>query len=154
MKTKMHIYVASVLALMIGASGLMGMLWLPGVFTYLLGFLSGGAFVLFQAHCGVIGAVFFGILLTAFAFPKAIAEDTIFTVKTAKHIKFLSIALFADSVLLCAVSVWLLTAGEKLLMPAMLFISFIGVMVSLAIYILSDYIARAAILKEEADATL
>ena len=39
-------------------------------------------------------------------------------------------------------------------MPAMLFVSLIGVMVALAIFVLSDYIARAAVLKEEADATL
>ncbi len=154
MKTKTHIFVAAVLALMLIASVFMAALWLPLIFTYLSAFLSGRAFTVFQILCGMIGVVFFSILLSALVFPKAIAEDKIFTSHTAKRLKWLSVALLADGVLLCAVAAWLMIAGERLLMPAMLFVSLIGVMVALAIFVLSAYIARAAVLKEEADATL
>lgn len=154
MKTKTHIIVAAVLALILIASVFMGALWLPLIFTYLSEFLSDREFILFKILCGGIAFVLFGILVSAFVFPKAIVNDTIFTSKTAKQIKKISAMLFFDCILLCTVSVWLIASGEKLLMPALLFVSFIGVMVSLAVYILSGYVARAAILKEEADATL
>ena len=154
MKTKTHIFVAAVLALMLIASVFMAALWLPLIFTYLSAFLSGRAFTIFQLLCGMIGVVFFSILLSALVFPKAIAEDKIFTSHTAKRLKWLSVALLTDSIFLCALAAWLMIAGERLLMPAMLFVSLIGVMVALAIFVLSDYIARAAVLKEEADATL
>ena len=154
MKTKIHIYVASVLVIMLCGAALMGVLWLPGLFAYLAEFLPDNMMILLHILCGVIALVLFGILVSAFVFPKAIVHDTIFTSKTAKQVKWISAALFFDCILLCGASVWLIVAGEKLLMPALLFVSLIGVMVSLAIYILSDYIARAAILKEEADATL
>ena len=154
MKTRFPFYVAAVLILMLASSALMGALWLPGVFAYLSAFLPGGALLVFEIFCGVIGAVFFGILISAFAFPKAMAEDAIFTPKTAKRIKGISIALFADSLLLCGAAGWLIWAGERLLMPALLFVAFIGIMVASAVYVLSGYIARAAVLKEEVDATL
>ncbi len=60
MKTKTHIFVAAVLALMLIASVFMAALWLPLIFTYLSAFLSGRAFTLFQILCGMIGVVFFG----------------------------------------------------------------------------------------------
>ena len=108
----------------------------------------------FEILCFIIGAVFLGILLSALAFPKSMAEDAIFTPKTAIRIKGISIAIFADCLLLGIAAVWLTVAGERLIMPAMLFVALIGMMVASAIYILSDYIARAAVLKEEADLTL
>lgn len=154
MKTKCPLYVRAVLSLMIVSAALMGVLWLPVAFAYLSDFLSGGALFTFGILCGVIGAVFFGILISAFAFPKAMAEDAIFTPKTAKRIKGISIALFADNLLLCGAAGWLIWAGERLLMPALLFVAFIGIMVASAVYVLSGYIARAAVLKEEVDATL
>lgn len=154
MKTRFPFYVTAILILMIVTSALMGALWLPGVFAYLSLFLSSEALVVFEILCGVIGAVFFGILLSAFVFPKAMAENAIFTPKTAKRVKGLSVALFADSLLLCGATVWLIGAGECLLMPALLFVALIGVMVASAISILSGYIARAAVLKEEVDLTL
>lgn len=154
MKIKLPIYVAAVLILIIVASVLMGVLWLPGVFAYLSSFLSGGTFLMFSVLCVVIGVILFGILFSAFVFPKAMAEDAIFTHKTARRIKGLSIALFTDSFLLCGAAAWLIRAGERLLAPALLFVALIGIMVASAISILSVYIARAAVLKEEADLTL
>ena len=154
MKTKLPIFVAVVLILMLAASAFMGIHWLPTVFTHLSSFLSGGALFAFEILCFIIGAVFLGILLSALAFPKSMAEDAIFTPKTAIRIKGISIAIFADCLLLGIAAVWLMVAGEWLIMPAMLFVALIGMMVASAIYILSDYIARAAVLKEEADLTL
>ena len=154
MKTKCPFYVGAVLSLMIVSAALMGVLWLPVAFAYLSAFLSGGALFAFAILCGVIGAVFFGILLSASVFPKSMAEDSIFTRKTAKQIKGISVAIFSDSLLLCVAAVWLIVVGERLIMPAMLFVALIGIMVASAVFILSDYIARAAVLKEEADLTL
>jgi hypothetical protein len=154
MKTKLPIFVGVVLILMLISSVLMGIYWLPDVFNYLSSYLSGGAFLAFKLLCGVIGAGLLGILLSAMAFPRSMAKDLIFTSKAAKWIKGQSIALFADCLLLCFAAVWLIWAGERLLMPALLFVGLIGIMVALAVYIISDYIARAAVLKEEADLTL
>ena len=154
MKTKNHIYVAIVLVMMLVAGAMMCMIWLPETLCYLFEFLPQGLRWLLRAFCVVIGMIFFGILLVATTFPKAIAQDRIFTAQTAKLVKALAVALFTDSLLLCMVCVWLLTAGERLLMPALLFVSFIGIMVSVAVKMLSHYLACAAELKEEADATL
>lgn len=154
MKTKLSFCVITVLSLMALASVCMGVFWLPEVFSYLLSFLSGGALLLFGILCALIALIFLGILLSAFAFPKAMAEDKIFTPRIARRSRRLSVSLFADSVLLCAAALWLIGAGERLLMPAMLFVSLIGAVVALAVYALSDYIARAAVLKEEAELTL
>ena len=154
MKTRLPFYVGAVLSLMLAAAMLMGVLWLPGVFTYLSAFLSGGVLLVFKVLCGVIGGVLFGILISAFTFPKAMAKEAIFTTKTAKRIKNISIALFVDSLFLCIAAVWLIGAGERLLMPALLFVALIGAMVASAVYILSGYIAHAAVLQEEVDGTL
>lgn len=154
MKTRFPGYVAAVLILTLVASFCMGGLWLPEVFSYLSSFLSGGSLLLFGTLCGLIALIFLGILFAAFAFPKAMAEDKIFTPKIAKRSRRLSVSLFADSLLLCIAALWLIGAGERLLMPAMLFVSLIGAVVALAVYALSDYIARAAVLKEEAELTL
>ena len=63
MKTKLPIFVAVVLILMLAASAFLGIHWLPTVFTYLSSFLSGGALCAFKILCFIIGAVFLGILL-------------------------------------------------------------------------------------------
>ena len=154
MKTKLPILVAVILILMLISSVLMGIWWLPGVFAYLETYLSGGAFPAFRLLCGVIGAGLFGILLSAMAFPRWVAKDLIFTSKASKWIHGQSIALCIDCVLLFGVALWLTVAGERLLMPALLFVALIGIMVALAVYAISDYIARAAALKEEVDLTL
>lgn len=130
----------------------MFILWLPGALDYIAEFL--GSTLLLYFICGIIGIPFLAILLAAFAFPKAIADDTVFTAKTAKLIKIISVTLFFDCVILCASAIWLLIAGEALLSPALIFVALIGITVALMLYILSDYVERAAILKEEADATL
>ena len=154
MKERLPVFVGLVLALMLISGILMGIFWLPGVFTYLAAYLPGGGFPAFQLLCGGIGAILFGILVSAFVFPRAMADDTIFTLKTVKWIKRLSAALYLDCLLLCIAAVWLIGAGERLIMPAALFVALIGAMVASAIGILSGYIARAAALKEEADLTL
>lgn len=154
MKTKLPIFVAAILILMLISSVGMGVWWLPGVFAYLEAYLSGGAFTVFRVLCAVIGAGLFGILLSAMAFPRSMAKDLIFTPKAAKWIRGQSIALCIDCVLLLGAALWLTVAGERLLMPALLFVALIGLMVALAVYAISDYIARAAALKEEVDLTL
>ena len=155
MNNKLHYYVYSVLAVMTIGGALMCALWLPETIEYIAFFLfSGASPTPIYILCAIVGAIFFAVLIAAFQFPKAIAEDTVFSQRTAKLLKVISIALFADCLLLCGASVWLLCEGEYLLSPALLFVSMIGLTVSLMLFILSGYVARAAVLKEEADSTL
>lgn len=150
-KSKIPFFIYTVLTVMTVAGIMMCLFWLPNAMNYMAKFLPLPAL---RWICGVISIPFFSILLSAFVFPKAIANDTVFSSKTARWILGISIALLVDCILLCAASVWLLCTGEVLLSPVLLFVALIGITVAVMLFILSRYVDRAAILKEEADATL
>ncbi len=152
LKNRLHICVYAVLAVMLCGCALMCVFWLPGALDYIAEFL--GSYRPLYIICAIIGIPFFSVLLAAFAFPKAIADDTVFTAKTAKLINIISITLFFDCLILCVSSAWLLCAGESLLSPVLIFVALIGMTIALMLFILSRYVDRAAILKEEADSTL
>ncbi len=151
MKSKIPFFIYTVLAVLIGAGAIMYLYWLPNALRYMAHFRPLAAL---RWICGLIAIPFFGILLSAFPFPKAVANDTVFSARTAKRIFGISIALLVDCLLLCATAAWLLWAGEALLSPALMFVALIGMTVAAMLFILSRYVDRAATLKEEADATL
>lgn len=151
MKNKIPFLIYAVLAVMVIAGGFMCLCWLPGAMEYMAAFIP---MAVLNWLCGMIALPFFAILASAFAFPKAIVRDTVFSAGTAILIHIIAIALLADCSLLGAVAVWLLCAGESLLSPVLLFVALIGITVSVLFFILAGYVNRAAILKEEADATL
>lgn len=155
MKSKIHYYVYAFLSVMVISVALMCIFWLPGAVDYIAFFLlPNSSPAPIYVLCAVIGIIFIAVLLTAYFFPKAIAEDTVFSNRTSKLLLIISICLFADCLLLGLASVWLLCEGEYLLSPALLFVSMIGLTVALMLFVLSGYVARATILKEEADSTL
>ena len=147
--TPLLIYI--VLAIMDAAGAFMCACWLPIAIEYMANFLPLKALLWF---CGFIAIPFFAILAAAFAFPRAVANDTVFSAHTAKLIHIIAMAVLSDCILLGAVAVWLLCAGEGLLSPVLLFVALIGITVAIMFFILSRYVNHAAILKEEADATL
>ena len=151
MKHKIPVFIFIILTIMVIAGALMCIFWLPAALAYMAKFLPCAPL---GWICGVIAVPFFVILLSAFAFPGAVARDSIFSPKTAKLIHGISIALFVDCLLLAVLALRLLCAGENLLSPALVFVALIGVTVACMLFILARYVDCAAILKEEADATL
>jgi hypothetical protein len=59
-----------------------------------------------------------------------------------------------DCILLLGAVVLLLLIGELLVSPLLALIDLIGFALGFLLHVLADYVRRAAILKEEADATL
>ncbi len=94
------------------------------------------------------------ILSMALEFPSAIAADEIFTQKNASLIARISRILFVDCILLLATTVALLCVGEFLVAPLLAMIDLIGFALAFLLYLLADYVKRAAKMKEEVDATL
>ncbi len=154
MKKSIHILVSFVLALMICGSALMALFWLPCAAEHISGFVFDSKTLPFYLICAVIALPFVAILFIAFSFPFSIRNDTVFTAKTAKRIKIISFLLFADCIMLLVAAVVFLISGDTLISPALCFISLIGMTVALMLFILSGYVKKAAILKEESDYTL
>ena len=88
------------------------------------------------------------------AFPKYIANDQIFSKITADLLKIIHIILGATCFLLCILGIILFAFREALFSFVFIGVGFIGMLVSLMLRVLSLYVRKAAILKEEADATL
>ncbi len=120
---------------------------------YLAGFLGVPTIAVYIA-----GALFclpaVAVLFIALPLSGAVKNDTVFTQRTAKTLALISYIMIADcTAFLIAVSV-LALKGEFLLSPLFGMTGVIGIAVGVLLRVLSDYIKRAAILKEEADATL
>ena len=145
--------ISAVLILMILASLVMCVFWLPLLLDYASGFVDLPKTAMWII-CGVIEAVLLVIFGVAFAFASEVKNDTIFSVSTSRRLKLISGLLFADCALFIAGILGLLICGECLLSPAFLCVGFIGLVVSCVLFILSNYIKSAAELKEEVDYTL
>lgn len=129
--------------------------WYPTAVEYVLGYMIfPGARGLLYILGGAVTLPLLGIIGVAFRFPSLIVADAVFTRRTARLIKSIAITLFADCSLFAVVVVWVFAAGESVLSPALGFVAAIGFTVALMLYALSDYVGRAAALKEEADYTL
>lgn len=151
MKTKIPFLISLTLIVMVAGSVWMGIQWLPDVLVYMAQFLPDAPLCWL---CGLIAVPFFAILLAAFAFPVAVARDSVFSPQTAKLLHIIAITLLIDCLAFAAVALWLLRSGEALLSPVLLFVALIGMTIALMLSILARYVDRAAALKEEADGTL
>ncbi len=93
-------------------------------------------------------------LLLALRLSDAVEADAVFTAATARRVSLLSAILFFDSLALLCGILLLSVAGEGMVSLLLGLIDLVGLALSLLLRILAGYIGRAAILKEEADATL
>ena len=148
-----------VLVFMLISSVAMCIFWLPNAVDY-----AGKIFenaenfknvkYLLYAIGYIIALPLFAVFIIAFRFPSAIETDSVFHKKTARLIKAISIIIFSDCTLFGAVVAWLFSIGERVLSPVLAFVDAIGFTVALMLLVLSEYVSRAAILKEEADYTI
>ena len=159
MKNKTAFSVSFILILMLLATVSMYIFWLPDAIDYVNSFLYNSElqkiseWILYSASF-IISLPIILVFIMAFKFVSAIKNDTIFHTCTAKLIKAISIIIFSDCTAFGICAVFLLIVGESLLSPIFIFVTVIGITVSLMLRILSNYVERAAILKEEADLTL
>lgn len=155
MEKRLANIIRAVLILMIAASAIMCIFWLPNAVSYVENYQTlNGAKGALYAVCYAVAAPLFAVFGLAFKFPEAIKNDTVFSKPTARLLKIISVIIFADCLALGAGAIWLFSVGERVLSPALGFVSFIGLLVALMLFVLHGYVINATELKEEADATL
>ncbi len=142
-----------ILIVLIGAGIVLSIAWLPSFINYIENFSCNITWLNYTI-CFAISIPVFIILVLGFYFPWAIERDMIFHLKTAKILRIISILLICDCTVFGIFVTYLLHSGDKLLAPALFFIALIGITVGAVLFILSSYVKRAALLKEEVDATL
>lgn len=94
------------------------------------------------------------MLAMALGIAKAVASDRVFTRDTAALILRISLILLIDCVLFLFAVIALFVVGELVASPLLALIDLIGFALAFLLRVLADYIRRAALLKEEVDATL
>ena len=152
--------ILAVILLLLGAFTAISICFIGSFADYLGGFLEAtGQHV--ASHAAIIWA--YGallaipcviILLMALKLPGAVKHDRIFTVETAALLARIALIFCVDCILLLGAVVLLLLIGELLVSPLLALIDLIGFALAFLLHVLADYVRRAAILKEEADATL
>lgn len=148
------LWIRLALLLMVAAVAVMSFAWMPTAVDYASDFLGGASRPVLYALCGGIALVMATVVILAFRLPWAIDADCIFHARTARLLRGIGVLLGGDCLLFGALAIALLTAGDILLAPVLLFVDGIGFCLTLMLFVLSDYVGRAAILKEEADGTL
>ena len=152
--------ILAVILLLLGAFTAISICFIAGFADYLGSFLlSTGQHV--ENHTAIVWA--YGallaipcavILLMALKLPGAVKHDQIFTVETASLLARIARIFCVDCILLLVAVVLLFLIGELLVSPLLALIDLIGFALGFLLHVLADYVRRAAILKEEADATL
>ena len=148
------LWIRLALLLMVAAVAVMSFAWMPTAVDYASDFLGWASRPGLYALCGGIALVMAVVLILSFRLPWAIDADCIFHARTARLLKGIAALLGGDCLLFGGVAIALLTAGDILLAPVLLFVVGIGFCLTLMLFVLADYVGRAAILKEEADGTL
>jgi hypothetical protein len=148
------LWIRLALLLMVAAVAVMSFAWMPTAVDYASDFLGGASRPVLYALCGGIALVMATVVILAFRLPWAIDADCIFHARTARLLRGIGALLGGDCLLFGALAIALLVAGDILLAPVLLFVDGIGFCLTLMLFVLSDYVGRAAILKEEADGTL
>ena len=128
--------------------------WLPYFSSYINGLFEKNLSGITYALGAFIAIPTIAIFAVGLAFPKYIANDQIFSKITADLLKIIHIILGATCFLLCILGIILFAFREALFSFVFIGVGFIGMLVSLMLRVLSLYVRKAAILKEEADATL
>ena len=161
MTKKLANLIRALLVFLILTGAVMCHTWLPGAIYLVydavdayIGALGWNTAVVLYALSFVVAVPIFVIFVLAFAFPCAIENDTLFSLKTCKLLKTIGILLVADCALFCAMLTALTFAAGWLLTGGFLFVGVLGVTVGCMLLVLSRYVEHAAALKEEADCTL
>lgn len=143
----------TVLSFLIIISVLMCVFWLPNVIKYLDDTINIGIITV-KIACAIIAVPLFTVLLIGYYFSYAVLKDTIFSYKTSKLLKIISVILLCDCIAMFSVNAVFMSKGENLLSFALIFISVLGIVIAYALFVLSKYVKNATELKEEVDATL
>ena len=102
----------------------------------------------------VIALLCLGALGAALSFPSAMKKDKIFSSPTASKLSAISLLIALAGALILVCAIMLATIGDKLVFFPLFIIGAIVLLVAFMLSILSSYVKRAALLKEEVDATL
>ncbi len=148
------LWIRIALLLMVAAVAVMSFAWMPTAVDYASDFLGWASRPVLYALGGMIALVMALVVILSFRLPWAIDADCIFHARTARLLKGIGALLVGVCLLFGGVAIALLSAGDRLLAPVLLFVDGIGFCLTLMLFVLADYVGRAAILKEEADGTL
>lgn len=153
MKKHVPFIVNLFITIAIAACVMLCLQWLP-LFLFAVVSVVDVSSKLVAVICGLIAIPLFVILGLGYGFSTAIKNDTVFSLATAKRLKLISVLLFADCGVFCALIAALLCLGELWFSPLLGFMGLVGLMVAYVLLLLSGYVKNAAALQEEVDATL
>ena len=144
---------------LIGAIALVALIfafWLPSLECYVAELTAESSVHsrLVYPFSAVIALLCLGALGLALAFPSAMKKDEIFSCVTASKLSAISLLITLAGALIIICAVMLFAVGDRLIFFPLLIISAIILLVAFMLNILSNYVKRAALLKEEVDATL
>ena len=130
--------------------------WLPSLEGYVAELTADSSVHsrLVYPFSAVIALLCLGALGTALSFPSAMKKDKIFSSPTASKLSAISLLIALAGALIIVCAIMLATIGDKLLFFPLFIIGAIVLLVAFMLSILSSYVKRAALLKEEVDATL
>ena len=130
--------------------------WLPSLEGYVAELTADSSLHsrLVYPFSAVIALLCLGALGAALSFPSAMKKDEIFSCVTASKLSAISLLITLAGALIIICAVMLATIGDKLLFFPLFIIGAIVLLVAFMLSILSSYVKRAALLKEEVDATL
>ena len=131
------LWIRLALLLLLAAVAAMCIFWMPTAVDYASDFLGVASRPVLYALGGMIALVMAVVLVMAFRLPWAIDADCIFHARTAGLLKGIAALLGGDCLLFGGVAVALLTAGDILLAPVLLFVVGIGFCLSVSILIIS-----------------
>ena len=144
---------------LIGAITLVALIfafWLPALEGYVAELTADSSVHsrLVYPFSAVIALLCLGALGAALSFPSAMKKDEIFSCVTASKLSAISLLITLAGALIIICAVMLFAVGDRLIFFPLLIISAIILLVAFMLNILSSYVKRAALLKEEVDATL
>ena len=144
---------------LIGAIALVALIfafWLPSLECYVAELTAESSVHsrLVYPFSAVIALLCLGALGVALTFPSAMKKDEIFSCVTASKLSAISLLITLAGALIIICAVMLFAVGDRLIFFPLLIISAIILLVAFMLNILSNYVKRAALLKEEVDATL
>ena len=144
---------------LIGAIALVALIfafWLPSLEGYVAELTADSSLHsrLVYPFSAVIALLCLGALGAALSFPSAMKKDKIFSSPTASKLSAISLLIALAGALIIVCAIMLAAIGDKLLLFPLFIIGAIVLLVAFMLSILSSYVKRAALLKEEVDATL
>ena len=154
MRKPISLWIRLALLLLLAAVAGMSFFFMPRAVLYAGGFLEWLSPAVLRIYCCGIAVGMAAAVLLSFRLPWAIDADCIFHRRTARLLSRIACLIGIDCVLFGGLAIALLAAGETLLAPVFLFVDVIGFCLTLMLFVLAEYVGRAAILKEEADGTL